>query len=90
MKKHTRSSLPRVDGVNYHKDHHTFAAQFTDGITIVVDEEMKFKNMLSVGLESSFLKTGKWPTQSNISKRCELIAAWAEKNKKRYKHLNKK
>lgn len=41
--------------------------------------------MLSVGLESVFIKKGKWPTIKNIDKRVLLGKQWIMKNKNRYK-----
>ena len=79
----------KVESVNYHDTRDTFAVSFDDGITVILDEELNYSSMLSVGLESSFLKTGKWPTKRNIDKRVGLGQAWIEKNKTRYKKYKK-
>ena len=79
----------KVESVNYHDTRDTFAVSFDDGITVILDEELNYSSMLSVGLESSFLKTGKWPTKRNIDKRVGMGQAWIEKNKTRYKKYKK-
>lgn len=79
----------KVQSVNYHDTRDTFAVSFDDGITVILDQELKYSTLLSVGLESSFLKTGKWPTKRNIDKRVGMGQAWIEKNKSRYKKFKK-
>lgn len=79
----------KIQSVNYHNTRDTFAVSFDDGITVILDDELKYNTMLSVGLDSSFLKTGKWPTKNNISKRVIMGQQWIEKNKSRYKKFKK-
>jgi hypothetical protein len=43
--------------------------------------------MLSTGLSSSFITTGKWPTSRNLDKRRMVASERVIKNKKRYKLL---
>jgi hypothetical protein len=79
----------KIQNVNYHDKRDTFAVSFDDGITIILDEGLNYKSMLSVGLGSSFLKTGKWPTRASIDKRVDRGRLWIEKNKSRYKKYKK-
>ena len=67
-----------------------FHVYFEDGMTIdlsKIKESWKCTGMLSTGLNSYYLKTGKWPSGSNLNKRVELGVAFIEKNIKnnRYK-----
>lgn len=79
----------KVESVNYHDKRDTFAVSFDDGITVILDDELRYSCMLSVGIGSSYLKTGKWPTKHNIDKRVDMGQAWIEKNKSRYKKYKK-
>ena len=70
-----------------------FAAQFSDGITVIytyTEDQLNYDNMLSVGLSSSYIKTGKWPTLNNLKRREQFAMEWFTKNRKRYKLLRKK
>lgn len=84
-----------IVGANYFKqwDGTTcFAVQYDDGITITyehVNDEFKLFSLLSTGLSSTYLTTGKWPTKRSISARSVLAKDWFNKNKKRYKLLKK-
>lgn len=69
-----------------------FAAQFTDGITIIYNyitesDSLDFFSMLSTGLSSSFIDTGKWPIDTNQQTRQEMVTDWITNNKNRYKLL---
>ena len=67
-----------------------FAVNFDDGITIIyhwLDEKLEYFSMLSTGLSSSYLKTGKWPTKRNLDKRLSMAGERVIKNKNRYKLL---
>lgn len=75
----------KILGVNRHSTHKTFAVSFADGITVILDDKLEYNNMISVGLESYFLETGKWPTKRNLDKRVKLGQEWINRNKKRYK-----
>ena len=75
----------KIKGVTHHSTHRTFAVSFDDGITIILDKNLDYMTMLSVGPESLFLRTGKWPVGKRLQKRVDLGAAWVNKNKKRYK-----
>lgn len=79
----------KVISANYHDERDTFAISFDDGIMVILDNNLKYSCMLSVGIGSSYLKTGKWPTKSNLDKRVSLGQAWVEKNKSRYKKYKK-
>lgn len=79
----------KIQNVNYHDKRDTFAVSFDDGITVILDDELNYSTMLSVGVGSVFLKTGKWPTKANISKRVLKGREWIEKNKSRYKKYKK-
>lgn len=79
----------KVLSVNYHDVRDTFAVSFDDGITVILSNDLKYHSMLSVGPDSSYLKTGKWPTKSNLDKRETMGRAWVEKNKSRYKKYKK-
>lgn len=63
---------------------------FDDGMTIDFKNsghEWEQCGMLSTGLNSYYLRTGKWPVGKNLQKRIELGVAFIEKNIKnnRYK-----
>ena len=75
----------KIISVQYHDERHTFAASFDDGITTILDADLQYKNMLSTGLDSYFIKKGKWPTKKNIQRRVEMMTEWIMRNKKRYK-----
>lgn len=75
----------KIESVSYHDTHNTFAVSFDDGIIVVLSKDLTYSNMLSVGLESVFIKKGKWPTIKNIDKRVLLGKQWIMKNKNRYK-----
>lgn len=77
----------KIESVSYHDKHDTFAASFDDGITIIMSSSLQYSNMISCGLDSIFLKKGKWPTANNIDKRITLAKQWIMKNKNRYKKL---
>lgn len=75
--------------------HPRFSVHFDDGITILlhtISSELVYENMLSVGPETYFLKTGKWPKGKNLEKRINLAIEFIEKNIKnnRYKELRNK
>lgn len=75
----------KIESVQYHDTHHTFAAGFDDGITVILDQELQYKNMLSTGLDSYFIKKNRWPTAKNMQRRVEMMIEWIMRNKKRYK-----
>lgn len=79
----------KITSANYHDERDTFAVSFDDGITVILDNSLRYHSMLSVGIDSSYLKTGKWPTKNNLDKRVTLGQAWIEKNKSRYKKYKK-
>ena len=75
-------------------NHPRYAVHFDDGMTIIlhtVRGELIYENMLSVGLGSYFLKTGKWPKGKQLEKRVELSKEFINKNIKnnRYKYKRK-
>lgn len=89
----------KITGVNCYKDVNygyvdknliKFTAWFADGIVIIyhyINEQLQYDSMLSVGLDSYFLNTGKWPTDNNIKKRTTLVSEWVLKNINRYKPI---
>lgn len=67
-----------------------FSVSFDDGITVVyhwIDDQLEYFTMLSTGLSSSFINTGKWPTSRNLDKRKLVASERVVKNKNRYKLL---
>ena len=68
-----------------------FSVHFDDGMTIIlhtVGDELVYETMLSVGVGSYFLKTGKWPKGKQLEKRVKMSIEFIEKNIKnnRYKY----
>ena len=69
-----------------------YSVHFDDGITILLkteSEQLVYENMLSVGLETYFLKKGKWPSGKNLDKRIELAVAFINKNIKNNRYRKK-
>lgn len=69
-----------------------YSVHFDDGITLIVktvDEQIIYENMLSVGLDSYYLKKGKWPTGKNLEKRIELASQFINKNIKNNRYRKK-
>ena len=92
--------MSRLTGVNCFegKDYYNnskivcFSATFDDGLIIVYEylaesDSIEFMHMVSVGLDSVYLKTMKRPTEANMSKRQTMVNTWVAKNKNRYKLL---
>ncbi len=88
----------KIDGVNcsaghdYVRDKPTvkFNAWFNDGIVVIYDyykDSLNYNTLLSVGPESSYIKTGKFPTKKSLEKRQTMVEEWVSKNKNRYKLL---
>lgn len=75
----------KIESVQFHDERKTFAASFDDGITIILDNNLEYKNMLSVGLSSFYMKKNKWPTGKNLTNRVLAVQHWINKNKNRYK-----
>jgi len=75
----------KITGVTHHSGHKTFAVSFDDGITIILDKNLEYNTMLSVGTDSYYLKNGKWPSGKKLQTRVDSSAAWITKNKNRYK-----
>lgn len=71
-----------------------FHVYFDDGMTInlrqVNDEEFVYANMLSTGLDSYYLRTGKWPKGKNLEKRVSLGSELITKNLKKNRYRIKK
>lgn len=83
-----------VNSTKSHENHPRFSVHFDDGMTILlhtVKDELVYENMLSVGVGSYYLTTGKWPTGKNLEKRVRLSVEYIQKNIKnnRYKQLKK-
>ena len=69
-----------------------FSVHFDDGITLILytkNDELLYENMLSVGLDSYYLKKRKWPSGKNLEKRMELAIAFITKNKKNNRYRKK-
>lgn len=69
-----------------------YSVHFDDGITLIVktvDEQIVYENMLSVGLDSYYLKKGKWPSGKNLEKRVELASQYINKNIKNNRYRKK-
>lgn len=69
-----------------------FSVHFDDGMTIIlhtVGVDLVYENMLSVGVDSYYLKKGKWPTGKNLEKRVDMAIAYVGKNIKRNRYKKK-
>lgn len=69
-----------------------YSVHFDDGITILlktVNDELVYSNMLSVGLDTYFLKKGKWPSGKNLEKRVTLACEFVQKNIKNNRYRKK-
>lgn len=69
-----------------------YSVHFDDGITLIVlmiDNAIEYDNMLSTGLDSYFLKKGKWPSGKNLEKRLELAQAYILRNIKNNRYRKK-
>lgn len=69
-----------------------YSVHFDDGITLILstkNSKLVYENMLSVGLGSYYLKTGKWPAGDNLNKRVEMAQAYIDKNKKNNRYRKK-
>lgn len=69
-----------------------YSVHFDDGITLIlktIDGVLAYENMLSVGLDTYYLKKGKWPTGKNLEKRVELAVAYISNNIKNNRYRKK-
>ena len=69
-----------------------YSVHFDDGITLIVHmsgDDIVYENMLSVGLNSYYLQTGKWPKGKQLEKRLTLAKEYIHKNKKRNRYRKK-
>lgn len=69
-----------------------YSVHFDDGITLIlktVDDNLVYENMLSVGLDTYYLKKGKWPAGKNLESRIELAIAYIQKNIKNNRYRKK-
>ena len=69
-----------------------YSVHFDDGITLIVrmtNNQIVYENMLSVGLDTYFLKKNKWPTGKNLEKRIELAEQFINKNIKNNRYRKK-
>lgn len=69
-----------------------YSVHFDDGITLIVktvDDKIVYENMLSVGLDTYYLKKGKWPAGKNLEKRVELASEFINKNIKNNRYRKK-
>ena len=81
--------MMKITGARWNEFSGTYAADFTDGITVIFNEQYNVVNMLSVGTDTYYISKGKWPKGKNLEKRSELATAWIERNKNRYKKTKK-
>ena len=68
----------------------TFAVEFDDGIVVILDKNLSYYSMLSLGTDSYYIKKRKFPKGKNLEKRVTLGQEWINRNKNRYKKSNKK
>ena len=69
-----------------------YSVHFDDGITLIVktvNDKLCYDTMLSVGLDTYYLKKGKWPTGKNLEKRMELAIQFINKNVKNNRYRKK-
>lgn len=69
-----------------------YSVHFDDGITMIIqtkDNDLVYENMLSVGLDSYYLKNAKWPSGKNLEKRIELCRQFIQKNIKNNRYRGK-
>jgi hypothetical protein len=69
-----------------------YSVHFDDGITLIiktVNDQLVYDGMLSTGLDSYYLKKGKWPSGKNLDERMELAVAYVQKNKKNNRYRKK-
>jgi hypothetical protein len=69
-----------------------FSVHFDDGITLILEtknDDLMYNSMLSTGLDSYFLKKGKWPAGKNLQNRIDLAIAFINKNKKNNRYRKK-
>ena len=62
-----------------------YSVHFDDGMTLIlktVNGVLCYDTMLSVGLNTYYLKKGKWPSGKNLEKRVELATKFINKNVK--------
>lgn len=75
--------------------HIRFSAEFSDGLLLIytydlIEKAMDLFTVVSVGLSSQYISTGKLPTKLNMQKRKTAVEAWVSKNINRYKPLRAK
>jgi len=82
------------EGRNYYKDRKIvcFSATFDDGLILIYEYDsdtstINYMYMVSVGLDSVYLKNYKPPGKSSMDRRKKLVEDWVLKNKNRYKLL---
>ena len=75
----------KIESIQYHDERQTFAASFDDGMVVILDDKLEYRNMLSTGLDSYFIRKGKWPKGKNLDNRVLAVKHWITKNKNRYK-----
>lgn len=69
-----------------------YSVHFDDGITLILKTEndtLVYENMLSVGLDTYYLKNMRWPSGKNLEKRVELAVAFINKNIKNNRYRKK-
>ena len=75
----------KIESIQYNDTHNTFAASFDDGMVIILSDRLEYHNMLSTGLQSYYIRRGRWPTGKNLTNRVLAVKHWIMKNKNRYK-----
>ena len=69
-----------------------YSVHFDDGITLIVhmiDNNIQYESMLSVGLNTYYLKTGKWPKGKQLEKRLNMAEQYILKNVKNNRYRKK-
>ena len=79
----------KITGARWNNYNSTYATDFEDGITLILNPKFAVVNMISTGQESYYIEKGKWPKGKNLEKRTGLAIKWIERNKNRY-HKDKK
>ena len=68
-----------------------YSVHFDDGITLIVhmiDNNIQYESMLSVGLNTYYLKTGKWPKGKQLEKRLNMAEEFIFINDKKNRYWN--
>ena len=81
--------MMKITGARRHNTWNTYAVEFDDSMVIILDDNLKYQNMLSIGPDSYYIKKGKFPKGKNLEKRVMMGQEWIGKNANRYKKAKK-